>query len=72
MIINHHKIKQIKKTYKTGTKIILDHMEDIQAIPQGTKGTVMYVDDIGQIHVNWENGSGLALIHGVDEFHIIQ
>jgi hypothetical protein len=27
----------------------------------GLKGTVMSVDDIGQIHVNWENGSTLAL-----------
>lgn len=70
-MINRKKIEMIKKTYPTGTKIELDHMEDPQAVPPGTKGTVEYVDDIGQIHVKWENGSGLALIYGVDYFHTI-
>ena len=70
-MINRKKIEMIKKTYPTGTKIELDHMEDPQAVPPGTKGTVQYVDDIGQIHVKWENGSGLALIYGVDHFHTI-
>ena len=34
----------------------------------GLKGTVKHVDDIGQIHVRWENGSGLALNLDVDSF----
>ena len=37
----------------------------------GLKGTVVYVDDIGQILVQWENGSSLSLIPGVDRFHKI-
>lgn len=36
----------------------------------GLKGKVDMVDDAGQIHVNWENGSSLALVPGVDSFHI--
>lgn len=51
-----------------GTRIILNHMDDSQAPPPGTKGTVAYVDDIGQIGVKWDTGSSLSLIPGVDSF----
>ena len=36
------------------------------APPAGTCGTVSYVDDIGSIHVNWDTGSTLAIVYGVD------
>ena len=40
-------------------------------VPTGTCGTVTFVDDINQIHVNWDNGSTLALIPSVDDFFVI-
>lgn len=42
-------------------------MDDPQAPPVGTKGTVYGVDDIGSILVDWDNGSGLNLAFGVDK-----
>ena len=30
-------------------------------IPEGTKGTVLVVDDTGTIHVKWDNGSSLGI-----------
>ena len=44
-------------------------MEDPQAPPPGTKGTVRYVDGLGQIGVEWDNGSSLSLNPGKDHFH---
>ena len=41
-------------------------MDDPQAPPIGTKGTVIGVDDIGSIMVTWDNGSGLNVAYGVD------
>jgi hypothetical protein len=41
-------------------------MDDGQAPPEGTKGTVMYVDDVGTVHVSWENGSSLGAVLGED------
>lgn len=58
----------LRKMYPVGTKVELHHMDDPQAPPSGTIGEVIFVDDIGQIHVKWENGSSLALIIGVDSF----
>lgn len=42
---------------------------DYREMPAGLTGIVDSVDDLGQIHCHWENGSSLALIPGVDHFH---
>ena len=41
-------------------------MDDIQAPPIGSEGTVVHVDDTGSICVRWDTGSGLNVIYGVD------
>jgi len=41
-------------------------MDDVQAPPIGTKGTVYGVDDSGSILANWDNGSALNVVYGVD------
>lgn len=61
-------IKWLKKTYTQGTRLELLEMDDKQAPPVGTKGTVRGVDDMGNILMRWDNGSGLSLIYGVDNF----
>ena len=58
----------IRRQYPVGTRIILNHMDDSQAPPPGTKGTVAYVDDMGTIGIEWDNGSALSLIPGEDSF----
>lgn len=65
-------IEKIKKMYPKGTKIELISMNDSQAVPSGTHGTVNYVDDTGTIQMTWENGSALGLIVGVDSFKVIK
>lgn len=65
------KIEMLRKRYPKGTRICLDEMNGESQMPAGLKGEVFCVDDAGQIHVKWENGSMLALIPGVDQFHKI-
>lgn len=55
-------VLRIKESYPEGTQIRLEKMDDPQAPPVGTIGTVILVDDAGQIHPKWENGSGLAVV----------
>jgi hypothetical protein len=70
MIMN---VDAIKEMYPKDTRIELVHMDDPYApVPSGTKGTVKFVDDMGQIHMKWDNGRTLALIPEVDEFKIIE
>lgn len=54
-----------------GKRVELVYMNDGQAPPVGTKGVVTRVDDMGTIHVNWENGSSLGLIPDEDKFRIL-
>lgn len=66
-------LENIKKYYKTGQKVRLIKMYDyIAPIPPLTTGIIEYIDDIGQIHINWNNGSKLALVPNVDEFEILK
>lgn len=49
--------------YHIGTRIeSLSTMDDIQGVKRGTKGTVVGVDDMGIIHMDWDNRRGLVLI----------
>ena len=64
-------IEKIRKLYKPGTRVSLVEMDDCQAPPVGTRGTVLAVDDAGTIHVKWDNGSALGVIYGEDRVQII-
>lgn len=59
-------IQFLKDLYPAGTRVKLLEMNDIQAPPIGTLGTVMYVDDIGTIHIKWDNGSTLGAVYPED------
>lgn len=60
----------VKEQYPIGTRIILKQMDDIQAPPFGTLGTVQGVDGIGNILVQWDSGSTLSVTE-VDEVVIL-
>ena len=70
--INSSLLKRLKETYKEGTRVQLESMDDAQAPPKGTKGSVQFVDDIGTIHVKWDNGSILGLVYGQDSCWILR
>nr|WP_313791012.1 DUF4314 domain-containing protein [Peptoniphilus equinus] len=59
-------VQRLRSKYPIGTRVELVSMEDIQAPPIGTKGTVRGVDDIGSIMVSWDNGSSLSVVYGED------
>ena len=66
------KINRIKADYPVGTRIQLDHMDDTYSpIPDGMTGTVTFVDDMGTLHMHWDNGRSLGVCPDVDRFHKI-
>ena len=59
-------VESVRKQYPVGCRVELVQMDDIQAPPVGTKGTVIGVDDTGSLLMRWDNGSGLNVVYGED------
>lgn len=73
MFPNKEHIEQLRKKYPVGTKIQLISMRNEEyPVLSGTIGEVKWVDDIGSIHMRWENGSSLALIPEIDSFKVVE
>lgn len=60
-------IASLRKEYPAGTRIRLISMDDPQAPPAGTCGTITGVDDTGSLLVSWDSGSSLNVIYGIDK-----
>lgn len=60
-------VERIRKLYPKGIRVILLKMDDPQAPPYGTRGTVRGVDDTASLLVDWDNGSRLNVLYGVDK-----
>ena len=64
-------LEQLRKQYPIGTKIQLISMRDEKyPILPGMIGVVTHIDDMGSIHLKWQNGSSLAIIPEVDSFRV--
>ena len=66
-MISKEALQTLRERFPKGTRVELLQMDDPQAPPIGTKGTVRGVDDIGSIMVAWDNGCGLSVVWGEDE-----
>lgn len=66
-MIRPEQLRYLRETYPAGTRVELIQMDDVQAPPAGTYGTVTGIDDTGSLMVRWDNGSGLNVIFGVDD-----
>lgn len=69
--MTREEILGIKEVFKEGMGVYLYEM---QGEPNmfDLKGEVLYVDDIGQVHVRWENGSSLALNANCDSYKLLE
>ena len=59
-------VERVRRDYPAGTRVELLRMDDVQAPPIGTQGTVLGVDDTGSLLMRWDNGSGLNVVYGED------
>ena len=64
--ISKKRLESLKEAYPKGTRVRLIQMDDVQAPPRGTKGTVQGVDDTGSLLMKWDNGSFISVVYGED------
>lgn len=69
---SREKVEELRMEYTAGCRIVLDEMDDPQAPPVGTQGTVTGVDGIGSIQCSWDGGGSLAVAYGADRCHKIR
>ena len=66
---SREQVEAIRKNYPSGTRVMLNNMNDpYSPVEPGTRGTVRYVDDSGQLGVAWDNGRSLPLVPDVDSY----
>ena len=62
-----------RRSYPPGTRIrLLEMPNDPNPVPVGSCGTVLAVDDAGQLLMQWDNGRSLSLLPGVDSFEVLE
>lgn len=72
MNIHPERLKQLREYYTPGTRVALVRMDDpYSKLCPGDKGTVSFIDDTGTVFVNWDCGSSLGAVYGVDEIRKI-
>ncbi len=65
-------VERIRKMYPIGCRVELLFMEDpYSKLSPGDRGIVNMVDDTGTVFVNWDGGSSLGIVYGVDRIRKI-
>ena len=67
LAIKKEELEALREKYPKGCRVELVKMDDpYREMPPGLRGVVTGIDDSGSIHVDWQNGSSLAVIFGED------
>ncbi len=73
LTIKKEELEALRERYPKGCRVELVKMDDpYREMPPGLKGVVTGIDDSGSIHVDWQNGSSLAVIFGEDKCRKIE
>ena len=67
--VDKFRIQNIKMSGKRVKCLLMN--DDYNPVPSGTLGTIDHVDDIGTIHVKWDNGSTLGLVPEEDDYMLV-
>ena len=60
-------VMKAREEYIEGDRVRLIFTDDeYTELKSGDEGTVKYIDDVANIHIRWDNGSGLAMIYEKD------
>ena len=66
--VSKETVERLRGAYPVGCRVELVMMSDPYSTRPcvGDKGTVVCIDDIGTIHVQWDCGSSLGVVYGED------
>jgi hypothetical protein len=67
---NLEKYRKMSEELK-GKRVRCINMNDEHPIESGEEGTVDLVDDMGTIHVKWDNGRRIGLVPEEDSYEVL-
>lgn len=72
-MIKPYAIERLRERYPRGTRVELLSMNDpyTKLLP-GDQGTVTDIDDTGTVFVDWDRGSCLGLVYGIDHYRKVE
>ena len=72
--ITDEQLAALREKYPEGTRVELIQMDDEYntLLEPGSLGTVYGVDETGNVLVNWDCGSSLSVLWGIDKIKLAQ
>lgn len=67
-------VERTRSKYPKGLRVELISIGDdpYSKLKPGDRGTVKFVDDTGTVFINWDCGSGLGMVYGVDYIRALE
>ena len=66
--ITKEELRKRREEFKEGQRVELIEMNDpYRKMEKGLKGTVKFVDDMGTVHISWDNNSSLGALYLIDK-----
>ncbi len=65
-MLSEKNLNSLCERFPVGCRVELLQMEDEYAPPRGTLGTVTGIDSTGSLLIDWDNGSALNVLYGID------
>jgi len=70
-IISEKRLETLREKFQHGVRVELVSMNDpYTSLKPGDRGVVDHVDDVGTIHIQWDNGSMLGAAYGADKIEL--
>lgn len=64
-------MRNIDPMAKEGMRIRMIHMDDERPVDEGLEGTIEKIDDLGTLHVRWDDGRLLGVIPNEDDYELL-
>ena len=64
-------MRNIDPMAREGMRVRMIHMDDERPVDEGLEGTIEKIDDLGTLHVKWDDGRLLGVIPNEDDYELL-